>query len=228
MARISPEKRRITPPKQARSRATFEHLLDALEELLRTRRFEDITVRELVLRSGTSIGSFYARFPTKETLLPALYDRYDATLHRTARSGPAPTDEDAPLEVIVAEMFRRVVDRMIRRRWLMRAVSLHARSHPELIPEEQRARRVDLHRAWRERLLRHRDRMSHPDPETAVAFGLFMTVTACREKLVFADAPHASSFELSRDGLVAEATRALLAYLGVDTSDNGTRKAASP
>jgi len=129
--------------------------------LLWTRRFEDITVRELVTRSGTSTGSFYARFPTKETLLPALYDRYDAGLHRTAKSRPVPADDDASLEVVVRELFGRVVDRMIRRHWL------------------------------------------------------------------FANAPHASSFELSRDRLVDEAARALPAYLGVETPDTGTRKAAS-
>lgn len=228
MAVIDPEKRRISPPLQARSRATFDRILDALEALLRTRRFEDITVRELVERSGTSTGSFYARFPTKETLLPALYDRYDADVHRRARKPRQEPPGDATLEEHVVAVMRRVVDRMYDRRWLTRAVALHARLHPEMIPLEQRRRRLELHAKWRDELLRYRHRMSHPDPESAVAFGLFMTVTALREKIVFADAPHASSFELSRDRLVDEATRALLAYLGVETPDTGTRKEVSP
>jgi AcrR family transcriptional regulator len=227
MARIDPEKRRVSPPQQARSRATFDRILDTLEELLRTRRFEDITVRELVARSGTSTGSFYARFPTKETLLPALYDRYDADVHRRARELGGRPNEQATLEEHVAAVMRRVVDRMFDRRWLTRAVALHARLHPEMIPPEQRSRRLELHARWRGELLRHRHRMSHSDPESAVAFGLFMTVTALREKIVFADAPHASSFELSRERLAAEATQALLAYLGVETPNTGTRKAAS-
>lgn len=213
---VAAEKRRVVPPRQARSRETLERILDALQDLLRTKRFEEITVRELVERSGTSTGSFYARFPTKETLLPALYDRYDAELRRsTSRRSPAP--DDASLEEVVQGIARRVVDRMLERRWLTRAVSLHARQHPELLPDELLERRHELHARWRAQLLRHAERISHPDPETAVAFGLFMMITAIREKLVFADAPHASSFELSPDRLADEGARALLAYLGVES-----------
>lgn len=214
MVAIVAEKQRVVPPRQVRSRQTLERILDALQDLLRTKRFEEITVRELVERSGTSTGSFYARFPTKETLLPALYDRYDAEL-RQSTSRRSRALDDASLEDVVREIARRVVDRMLERRWLTRAVSLHARQHPELLPDELLERRRELHAGWRSQLLRYSDRITHPDPETAVAFGLFMMITAIREKLVFADAPHASSFELSPDRLADEGARALLAYLGV-------------
>lgn len=222
MAVVDADKRRITPPRQARSQETYDRILDALEALLETRRFEEITVRELVKRSGTSTGSFYARFPTKQTLLPALYDRHDAALHsasaeRRRRDEP----DEATLEAAVRGIMQRVVERMLRKRWFMRAVSLHARQHPELITDETRRRRNDLHAEWRGQLLRHRDRITHPDPERAVAYGLFMTVTACREKLAFGDAPHAASFELDPDRLVEESARALLAYLGVETTAAG-------
>lgn len=222
MAGVSVDRRIATPPLQERSRRTYEKILDALEELLRQKPFEAITVRELVLRSGTSTGSFYARFPMKGTLLPALYDRYDANLHATAsavvRKGqmpPAGLETGATLEATVRAILERVVNRMYERRWLMRAVSLHARQHPELITDETRTRRSVLHAKWRGELLRFRDRIDHPDPETAVAFGLFMTITACREKVVFAEAPHAASFDLTAERLIEEATRALLRYLGV-------------
>lgn len=219
---------RVSPPRQARSRRTLEKILAALEELLEDRPFEDITVREIVRRSGTSTGSFYARFPTRETLLPALYDRYDASLRELAGQRFGPPEgaalREATLEDVVRVLARRVLARHRERKWLMRAVALHARQHPELIPDEQRRRRMDLHREWRDLLLRHRDRMSHPDPEAAVAFGLFMIVTACREKVVFDRSPHASSFELSDDRLVEEMVVALLAYLGVRNPDERARE----
>jgi AcrR family transcriptional regulator len=216
VAAIAAHKRTVSPPLQARSRETYDRILDALEELLQVKRFEEITVRELVGRSGTSTGSFYARFPTKETLLPALYDRYDAKLH--AAVARSERKAKGTLEETVRDIIDRSVTRMRDRRWLMRAVALHARQHPELITGATRARRNALHAKWRAELLRFRHRFNHPDPETAVAFGLFMTITACREKIVFADAPHASSFDLPAERLIEESARALLMYLGVDES----------
>src|SRR5947209_5706863 len=65
----------IREPKQARSRQTFDRLLDATEALLREKEFAAITIAEIVQRAGASTGAFYARFPAKEALLPALYDR---------------------------------------------------------------------------------------------------------------------------------------------------------
>jgi AcrR family transcriptional regulator len=203
----------VSPPLQERSRATYNRILDALEDLLREHRFEDITIRALVYRSGSSTGSFYARFPTKDTLLPALYARYDQQLH-TLSPWSGRSAADASLEEVVSVICGRVISRLRRRRWLTRAVALHARLHPELIPDDVRDRRSALHAEWRSLLLAHRGRMRHPDPESAVALGLFMIVTTCREKIVFADAPHASSFEVSDKELAAEMERALLSYLG--------------
>src|SRR5437867_10691217 len=67
---------RCALPAQARSRETIERFAQAAERLLRTRPFEEITVQEIVRRARRPIGSFYARFSTKEALLPFLYRRY--------------------------------------------------------------------------------------------------------------------------------------------------------
>lgn len=67
---------RINAPKQKRSRETLTNLLDAAEELLEERRLEEITIADIVERAESSIGSFYARFPSKESLVVALMERY--------------------------------------------------------------------------------------------------------------------------------------------------------
>lgn len=208
-------------PKQARSRRTTDRVLDALEEMLREGPFERITMRELLKRSRTSAGSFYARFPTREALLPALYDRHDEQLHERT-SGTEEQSEPATLEELVFAMTRRIVEGMRERRWFVSAVALHARMHPELIPEDQRKRREAVHATWHERILAFRDQIGHPDPESAVAFGLFMVVSTCREKVVFGDAPLATSFELSDARLAEESARAFLNYLSVKPAGRKT------
>jgi AcrR family transcriptional regulator len=213
----------LREPKQERSRRTAERVLDALEELLREKSFEAITVRELLARSRTSAGSVYARFPAKDALLPVLYDRHDARVHAGVDAwmrDPA-RERVGSLEARVAELAAQVVKDHRERRWFKRAVALHARTHPEMIPPDQRRRRERVHRAWQDELLRFRDRIGHPDPERAVAFGLFMLVSTCREKVVFGDAPLATSFKLTDAQLADELARALLAYLDVPSKGVG-------
>src|SRR5712692_6140240 len=70
--RAARKQQRLHPPQQARSRATLERVLGATQELLAEKRFEETTVVEIVRRAGSSVGSFYARFPDKRSLLARL------------------------------------------------------------------------------------------------------------------------------------------------------------
>lgn len=65
----------VREPRQARSQATLERFLDATNDLLETRRFEDITVADIVGRAERTVGSFYARFDDKHAVLHVLVDR---------------------------------------------------------------------------------------------------------------------------------------------------------
>jgi AcrR family transcriptional regulator len=64
------------PPQQQRSRESLERILDAAESLIRERGFEAMTIAEVVERSGSSVGSLYARFRNKRGLLQAVQGRY--------------------------------------------------------------------------------------------------------------------------------------------------------
>jgi AcrR family transcriptional regulator len=205
----------VRPPRQKRSRETLERLLAAAEELLSHRTFEELSVQDVVRRAGSSVGAFYARFEGKDGLLPALYDRYDATMPVTREDlerlpGFAPTTD-------LAERARQIVRFSVRtfrrRRGLLRALALHARLHPEAIPASARERRHRLHAATRALLLELADQIEHPDPETAVDVGLYLVAATSRERVLFDDAPHASAVAIADATLERELTRALLAYL---------------
>ena len=57
-----------TPPKQQRSIATEQKMLDAAEELLQNGDAQHVTVENVVRESGATVGSFYARFGSVEGL----------------------------------------------------------------------------------------------------------------------------------------------------------------
>src|SRR3954464_9030668 len=65
----------IRPALQRRSQESLERVLQAGLELLKEVGYEGFTLQEVSRRSGVSIGSIYARAPSKEALILAIYDQ---------------------------------------------------------------------------------------------------------------------------------------------------------
>ena len=63
-------------PQQARSIESTNRMLDAAESLLREGGPRAITVEAVIERSETSMGSFYARFESREGPFQALHERF--------------------------------------------------------------------------------------------------------------------------------------------------------
>lgn len=72
-----------TPPKQQRSIATEQKMLDAAEELLQNGDAQHVTVENVVRESGATVGSFYARFGSVEGLFEALHSRYLTSMYES-------------------------------------------------------------------------------------------------------------------------------------------------
>ena len=62
------------PPVQQRSLASHRQMVDVALRLLETRDIDQISVRDIVCEAGTSNGSFYHRFGTKEHFFNYLID----------------------------------------------------------------------------------------------------------------------------------------------------------
>src|SRR3954469_71409 len=71
----APEPEALRPPLQNRSRASLERVLVAGQRLLEEEGWEGFTVQEVSRRAKVSLGSIYARAPSKEALILAVYDR---------------------------------------------------------------------------------------------------------------------------------------------------------
>src|SRR5262245_22519466 len=205
---------RASPAIQARSRETVDLFARAAEELLRDRPFEEIGVQDIVRRAGRPVGSFYARFASKEALLPFLYQRYHEGLE-------ALLDERLAAVAWPRLGFERTVEAVVdlvlalysERAWLIRALALFARSRPEALPSDIADRRRQAYEPLWNVLLRHRARIAHDDPEAAVRFGVFLVSSTAREKLLFAEAPLSRVTPLGRSALRRELVRVLHSYL---------------
>lgn len=62
-------------PRQARSIALVEAVLDACEELLARDGYERLSTRDVADRAGVSVGSLYQYFPAKAALVGAVIER---------------------------------------------------------------------------------------------------------------------------------------------------------
>ncbi|HWD69028.1 MAG TPA: helix-turn-helix domain-containing protein, partial [Solirubrobacteraceae bacterium] len=65
----------VRPPKQQRSRESYERVLDAAHGLLEENGFEGFTVQEVAARANVSVGAIYERFGNKESLLRTVHAR---------------------------------------------------------------------------------------------------------------------------------------------------------
>ncbi len=201
-------------PRQSRSAETLRRLLDATEQLLATRHFEDLSVREILAAADVSTGSFYARFRTKEDLLPHLYQSYSDDLRGRLAAATDPVRwRGQSLAMRIQGFMSGAVRTYRERRGLLRAVALLARSRPQEIAPAAMIERDDQYRAAAALLLECRAEIRHSDPETAVSVGLLCVLATCRDKILFAEAPHPASVRVTDEQLTQELARVLYAYL---------------
>jgi len=202
-------------PRQARSRATRERILDAAETIVAARGCEAAGVAQVVDRAGSSVGACYAHFRDKQGLLLAL----QARVHTEAVAGlDASLDAARWAEQPLASCLHGVVQALVQlhrnRRGLLRAFATEAQRDPSL-----QARREQLFQHGANclaPLLRCRAReIGHQHPERAAAFGLAVVWSAVEAAVLF-DRLRSGALAPSDDDLAAELTRLLLAYLRVD------------
>jgi AcrR family transcriptional regulator len=94
----------VRAPRQARSQATLERFLDATQQLLAERPFEEITVADIVRRADRTVGSFYARFDDKYGVLYELVEHVFDRIKDVSRAFCDPVRWDGqPLEDFVRE-----------------------------------------------------------------------------------------------------------------------------
>lgn len=201
-------------PQQERSEETLQKVLRATEHLLGRMHFEDITIGQILELSDVSVGSFYARFHSKEDVLPHLYAAYSEKMKVRMAAASTPANwAGKKLAARIREMMHLAVAAYREERGLLRAVALLARSRPKQVAKSALRERDDQYRAMAALLLACAGEIHHPEPDRAVQTGLLFALAACRDKILFAEAPHPASVALTDEQLADELARALHAYL---------------
>ena len=207
-------RRYLHPPKQDRSRETQARILHATSKLLEKELFESISVRRIVNEAGTSIGSFYARFPDKSALLSVLYAEYEKQLEvRLARLQESTANAHSLEELaeLIVEHFVVIFGEIPN---LSRALYEYATRSPKSTESKSVAqRRRKQYSFLLDALLSFRAEIAHPDPVRAVDLGLYFVTVTCRNRLFYPLAPQSRILKISKKELKVELVRLLTAYL---------------
>ena len=204
----------LKAPLQARSEETLTRILEATERLLEDRALESISVAEIVREAPCSNGSFYARFSDKASLLPAIYERYDATVREDMEAW---FERCSRPTLSLRELCRNCVDEIValfsRKKWLLRAVTTYSRTHTTAVPQKTLQHRSKFQERMVEVFLLKSDEIAHPHPEQAVRCGLFAIAATARDGILFNESPHALAAALEVGSMKHELSQMLFANL---------------
>ena len=192
-------------PKQARSRESQRRILDATLVLLEDRHFEAMTISDITEVAGMAVGNFYKRFKNKEALLPHLYAEYDRRFAVFAEAMQF-VQTDNPWQQIV----KRTVAFFAANKGIIRALHLHSRLNPALVPQGSTKAREGLYQAL-EPLITKQGLDAGARNSRARMAALVM-VSAITEAILYPDMTPAAASGLDGDLLVEGLSELLESY----------------
>lgn len=200
--KTTPRKR----PRQARSKATVDTILQASARVLVKRGFDGFTTNEVATAAGVSIGSLYQYFPNKEAVVAALIMR-----HVEEMSAAILVELTRVAQLPMAQAVRAVIELAIR------AHAIDPELHQVLTEQVPRVGRLSklreldaiTHRMVAGLLTARRSELAIRDPEVAA----FVIVSAVES--IIHRAALFSPERLRDPRLLEEATALVTRYLGV-------------
>jgi len=202
----------INPPLQKRSQESLERVLQSGLELLQEAGFEGFTLQEVSRRAKVSIGSIYARAPSKEALILAIYEReMERMAAEQQRIAAASHREGLSSRELVETLVREMAEIMLGHAASLRVFMHRSAVDPEIWRRGSERSHV-LANVFETALREHADELSHPNPELAIDVTYRFVYAALARRIT-----HGPSFESPRETsdqeLVAELARAAADYL---------------
>ena len=192
-------------PKQARGRESQRKILDATLDLLEDRHFEAMTIADIAAVAGMAVGNFYKRFKNKEALLPHLYAEYNRRFGVFAEAIQSLHTDD-PWQQIVKE----TVAFFAANKGLIRALHLHSRLNPAVVPLGSTKAREGLYQALE--LLITKQGLNAGARNRRARMAALVMVSAITEAILYPDMTPFAASGLDGNQLVEGLTELLESY----------------
>jgi AcrR family transcriptional regulator len=212
-AQADPVPQRHHGYKQQRSLQTFERLLAAAEALLLELPFDEVSVNDICVRAGLSVGAFYRRFESREGLLQVLHENYtERAVHLQAAALSPERWEGVPLEEMFVQVIEEITKVTQQNSGLLRATAHLADSDPDFAAREGKIH-AEFHACMTRLILLRVDSVGHPRPRTAAEFCAWQLGAALFYRLQVAPIFKTLSNDLTERQFISELARASVAYL---------------
>jgi AcrR family transcriptional regulator len=108
-------------PRQARSRATVDYILQSAAHLLGQSSLQALNTNRIAERAGVAVASIYQYFPNKEAILNALFEM-QLSDERAEFTRTRASLEDAPIDEIIRSGVRSTIEVHARKPGLVRSL----------------------------------------------------------------------------------------------------------
>lgn len=199
------------PPRQARSLASTNRMLDAAEALFATGGPEAVTIEAVVRESRTSVGSFYARFADRAGLLSTMHGRFIERMYAESASAVAAAVKQPNLgQAIEAFVNQALPAAVSHRESILFFVATSATDTP--LRQQGLAANPAFAASFTSVILNFRHEITHHSPEIAADFAFRVFFAMFLQRALFT--PHEATGRTFSDAdLAAEISGCLVKYL---------------
>ncbi len=208
---VSTSNATVRPPKQQRSRESYERVLDAAHGLLEENGFEGFTVQEVAARAGVSVGAIYERFGNKETLLRTVHERLMDRMAAFDSGEHLSPGEPATAAEVIGVLVRRVAATMGTHRAVLRAF-MHLGALDEVMSARGSLESIELSRRFKAALRPFAAEFRVSDPEVALDVVFRLTYSTLARQVMYGSR-FESDTELGYEQLTDELVEVCAAYL---------------
>jgi len=207
----------VKPPRQARSHATLERILDASEILILERGLDAITIKDIARRAESSVGAFYARFADKEALLRTVFQRFSEQAEATIDLALSPEQwQDADLEELLRTGIAFLLRVFRERGRLISAFTLRAAKDPD-ISSVGELLGVRICERLMVLLATRNETIGHANPEVAIKTFVWLVLSALEARALYTVS---NDPEMSEQQIISELSMMAMAYLAVVPHNN--------
>lgn len=206
------------PATQARSRATRDKLVAALERLLRQRTFEEISMADLAKEAGLAVGTVYRRFDNKEAFIPVIFELYMKRLEERMASpeGQAQIDPEAGLRAALRAITASGWAFAQSDGHLIRAAHVYAHLRPDLVGAEWDVLLEASVAGFRQVIDHFADEVKRGDPDDAARMITYLLNTVMTEKSIYREDGVGVVLKLSDEAFTQAAADTMYGYLTLE------------